>query len=137
MAATITVTETGTWGPAGRKNFVLTITETDVAASTEVEVDLSTYGLPTAGRIMAQIAALTSLGSGTAVTIDPVLGLVTDPASGAWGVDNETAAALIHNQPASGICYAGATSLFHRSVPNAGTDGAVTTTYYIRSGWVG
>lgn len=127
-AATITVTEANS-GPF--RGYVLTIAETDVASTSEATIALATEGLPTVGRIWAQIA---SLDSGTGTTIDPILGDVTDPATGAWKVENDTAAALIHNQAATAIRYS-ATTLYHRSVPDAGTDNVVTTRYYICAGW--
>ena len=132
MAATVTVTEAATWGR--RRNYVLTIAETGAGASSEVSVVLSDYGLPNTGRVMAQIAILSA---GTGTTIDPVLGEQTDPAAGAWRVENDAAAALVHNT-SRGVCYTGIPTFYHRSAPNnAATDHTITTRYYIRAGWDG
>lgn len=129
-ASTITVTEMQAASFAG---WLLEISETDAAASSEVEIVLADYGLPAFGRVITQAGQLTS---GSGATIDPVLGSATDPATAIWKVENDTAAAQIHNVPATGIPYGTEiTSLFHRSAVNTGTDNAITSRYYILKGW--
>lgn len=135
MAATITVTKVAADDVDSSRSecFILQIAETSVAAATEVEVVLATHGLPTVGRIHARICQLTS---GTGTTIDPIVGDVTNPSSGAgWKMENATAAASTHEVPVVPIPYAGISSFFHRSVPDTGSDNAVTTLYYIEKGW--
>lgn len=118
---------------AGRDGWRLTITETDAAASSETEIVLADKGLPAFGRIIAQKSSLTA---GSGATVDPILGEQTDPSTGAWRVENATAAADIFNVPATGIPYGPEiTSFFHRSNVNTGADNSITTVYYIRPGW--
>jgi len=115
--------------------YVLTITETEAAQTSETEIVLADEGLPPVGQIHAQLCQLTA---GTGTTIDPVLGDTTDPASDAlWKLENETAAAQAHNQPTSPVKYGPeVTSFFHRAAPNnAAADHSITTRYYITAGW--
>ena len=129
-SSTVTVTEQG----AG--HVVVTITETEVAASSEATIPLGFDR----GIVLKQRCKLTA-GSGT--TIDPVLGLSTDPAAGAYDllVANGTAAAQIHNEVASAgaprgaVFYTSTGTLYHRSVPDSAADNAVITEYLIQRGW--
>lgn len=143
-AASITVREvvSDTAVDGGRHaDYVVTIAETEAGATSEASFALSgtdstgaPYKLPSTGRVLAQIAILSA---GTGTTIDPVLGEQTDPAAGAWRVENDAAAALVHNT-SRGVCYTGIPTFYHRSVPNnAATDHTITTRYYIRAGWDG
>lgn len=134
------VTETAADG-LPRAMFQVEISETEAAATSEAEIPLSgtdsggvAYKLPASGRVFTQLSELES-GAGT--TVDPVLGDQTDPAAGAWRVENDTAAALIHNESTSGVRYAFDTgdSFFHRSVVDAGTDNTITSRYFIGAGW--
>ena len=133
MAYSATVTVTPVTATSWR-GYILTIAETEAAASSETEIVLADAGLPAMGRIITQRSRLTA---GTGTTIDPVLGNQTNPAAGDWLVENDTAAAAVHNVPAAGIPYGSdITSFFHRAVPNDATaDHSITTTYYIVSGW--
>ena len=128
-ASTITVTPAPN-GP--RAGWVLTISETDAAATSETEIVLAAEGLPPVGRVYSQLCIPTA---GAATTVDPVLGEVTDPATGAWRIENETAAALVHNAVSAGVRYSGITSMFHRSKVDTGTNSSVTSRYYIAAGW--
>ena len=85
------------------------------------------------GRIISQECILSA---GTGTTIDPILGSQADPATGAWKVENATAAAAVFNVPATGIPYGPEiTSFFHRAVPdNVAADHTITTNYYVLKG---
>lgn len=119
---------------------VVDVRETDAAAASEIEIDLTASGrlpIPALGNV-AEVRA--TLVSGTATTIDPVLGTVTDPgAAGAPEVvaENETAAANVINRYAPGSRYrAGAAGkLYHRSRASAGSDNVIRTVYFIQAGW--
>jgi hypothetical protein len=129
-ASTITVTEMQAASFAG---WLLEISETDAAASSEVEIVLADYGLPAFGRVITQAGKLTS---GSGANIDPILGSATDPSTAIWRVENATPHAHVHNVPATGIPYGNEiTSFFHRSGVNTGTDNAITSRYYILKGW--
>jgi hypothetical protein len=127
-ASTITVQE------AGSGFYVVTISETEAAAASEVEIDLSAQGLPAVGAVVARRCAVFS---GTATTVQPVLGIVTDPDNGsAWLFSTDTAANPVHQQPAAAVTYGtGVSSFFHRSKVDAGADNSVTTVYHFRRGW--
>jgi hypothetical protein len=127
-ASTITVQE------AGSGLFVVTISETEAAAASETEIDLAAEGLPPVGAVVARRCAVTS---GTATTVQPVLGDATDPENGAsWVFDTETAANPVHQQPAVPVTFGTqVSSFFHRSKVDAGADNSVTTVYHFRRGW--
>lgn len=127
-ASTITVEQPGTG------LYVVTISETEAAAASETEIDLAAQGLPAVGSIVARRCAVTS---GTATTVQPVLGIATDPENGsAWLFSTDTAANPVHQQPASPISYGSqVSSFFHRSKVDAGADNSVTTVYHIQRGW--
>ena len=127
-ASTITVQE------AGSGFFVVTISETEAAAASETEINLSTQGLPPVGAVVARRCAVTA---GTGTTVQPVMGNATDPDNGAaWLFSTDTAANPVHQQNAVPITYGtGVSSFFHRSKVNAGADNTVTTVYHFRRGW--
>jgi len=127
-ASSITVQQAGTG------LYVVKITETEAAATSEVQINLATQGLPAVGSVVARRCAVTS---GTGTTVDPVLGNATDPANGAsWLFDNDTAANPVHEQPAVPITYGTqVSSFFHRSKVDAGADNSITTVYHFRQGW--
>jgi len=112
-------------------DYRLVIVETGATTTDELEIVLATAGLPVKGRVHAQYAILSA---GTGTTIDPVLGLATNPAATAWRIENGTPAAAVHNQPSSPVKYTGA-SFFHRARPDAAADNSITTTYLISAGW--
>lgn len=129
-ASTVTVSEMQVSSYAGWR---VTITETEAAASSEVEIVLADYGLPSFGRVITQMSNLTA---GTGTTVDPILGSATNPSTAIWRVENDTAAVRVHNVPATGIAYGDEiTSLFHRSNVNAAADNSITSVYYILKGW--
>ena len=115
----------------GSGDFVLEINETEAGAATEATIT----GLPVKGVIRSQIAQLIS---GTATTIDPVLGHLTNPGASALTkiVENDTAAASINNVATKEVPYYDADGkLFHRSICSAGADNVVSSRYYISSSW--
>ena len=117
--------------PVGSGDFVVTIDETEASGTTEATIT----GLPVKGVVRSQIAQLVS---GTATTIDPVLGHLTDPATSALKtiLENDTAAAKINNVATSPIPYYDTDgTLFHRSVCSAGSANTVSTRYYIQTSW--
>ena len=108
--------------------IVVEITETSVGASTEVAIPVNI----TRGRIVRQICVLTS-GSGS--TVDPIIGIATNPAGVNVVIENGTGAATVDNQYAGGITFSATGTLYHRSKPDSGSDNAVSTTYHIVVGW--
>lgn len=114
--------------------YVVRIDETEASATDEVEIDLAAEGLPACGAVVARRCVVTA---GTATTVQPVLGDVTDPENAAgWLFDTEPAANPVHQQPAVPVSYGTqVSSLFHRSKPDAGADNTVVTVYHVRQGW--
>ena len=127
-ASTITVQQAGTG------LYVVTISETDASATSEVDIDLTAEGLPPVGAVVARRCAVTS---GAGSTVQPVLGNASDPENAAsWVFSTDTAAQPVHQQPATGITYGTQISnLYHRSKVNSGTDNAITTVYHLTRGW--
>ena len=114
--------------------FVVTITETDASNTSETN-----FEVPKTFRIFRQLCKLTA---GTGTTIDPVVGTVTDPGNASNSAElvyaNGTAAVRVNNDINSGqgaACYASGGKLYHRSVPDAGSDNSITTIYLIQGGW--
>ena len=99
--------------------IVVSITETSVSSSTEETIALGV----TKGRILRQTSALTS-GSGS--TVDPILAR-TSGGTGAATVDNQTNGGVPF--------YTSSGNLYHKSVPNSGTNNAVSSEYLIAVGW--
>lgn len=111
-------------GPAA---FEVTIAETDCGPTDEASIT----GIPIQGRILKQVCVP---GTGTAATVDPILGSETNPTGTAVIVEPPAAAAEIDIQGLS--TYISETGvLYHRSRPNAGNDNVITTVYHIASGW--
>lgn len=130
MPSTVTVSQVGS-DPDGKGYWKVTITETSVDTTTEVSV----LGVPNVGRIVRQASAKTA-GSGS--TLDPIVGMSTDPSGVEIAFENGTAAATVNNEPNSGFGASYAVSnntLYHRSRPDSGSDNSVTTIYFIRGGW--
>lgn len=106
------------------------VTETECATTSEATIALGV----TSGRVLRHQAALTA---GTAATIDPIVGIATDPSAAAATVvvENDVAAATIDNvQPGGVPYYVEGGTLYLRSRPNAGADNSVTTRLFIALG---
>jgi hypothetical protein len=108
--------------------IVAVVTETGAGAASETEIPLGIAR----GRILRMTTVLTS---GTASTVDPIVGIATNPAGFNVVIENGTAAATIDNSYAGGITFSSSGSLFQRSKPDAGSDNAITTVYHIAVGW--
>jgi len=131
MATTVTHHRQG-------KMLTVIIVETAATSTTETTLTSTAAGtntgpadiMPIHAALVRQSCALTS---GTATTIDPVLGTITNPGSRVDKiiVNNATAAAAINNVPVRSVSYYAADGLiYHRSVTDSATaDGAVTTEY--------
>ena len=131
-AASISV-QTLQYGGDVKGLLAITINETDTATTSECN-----FEVPKIFRILRQTCKLTG-GSGS--TIDPVVGTVTDPGAAASSAElvyaNGVAAARVNNDINSGqgaACYAAGGKLYHRSVPDSGTNNSVTTIYLIQGG---
>lgn len=132
-AASISV-QTLQYGGDEKGLFVVTINETDATNTSECS-----FEAPKTFRLLRQTCKLTA-GSGS--TIDPVVGTVTDPGAAASSAElvyaNGAAAARVNNDVNSGqgaAFYAPGGKLYHRSVPDSGTNNSVTTIYLIQGGW--
>lgn len=130
MASTVTVNQVGS-DPRGKGYWKVTITETSVGSSTEV----SLVGVPNVGRVIRQVCTKTA-GSGS--TVDPIVGVSTDPSGLSITYENGTAAATVNNEPNNGFGASYAVSnntLYHRSRPDSGSDNSISTVYFIQGGW--
>lgn len=117
---------------------VIEISETAVALTTEVEIDLATYGIPRQGRVLEQKAQLVS---GTGTLIAPRLATASGTSLIAPDViveDDGTTADPINalqmggHYGLSGRCH----RLYHRSRPNTATaDNVIVTVYLFQHGW--
>ncbi len=125
MAYTPTVTLTH----IGGRDYKLVISETEAGAATEATIN----GLPTKGRVLAQLC---TKASGTAATVAPILVTTAGSSAAVQTVCQATAAADQSNsfEPPSRYHVDNGT-LYHRTVCNAGADNAVTTVYFIQAGW--
>jgi len=111
------------------RGWVVQIDETDAGAATEATIT----GLPSALRLLKQVS---SLASGTATTVDPILGTTTNPSGLAVVAENDTAAADVNNVASPAIPFYTATGeLFHRSVCDAGADNTVSSLYFFVEHW--
>ena len=109
--------------------ITVTITEVEGAAASEATIQLGI----TKGRILRQLVSKTS---GSATTYDPILGIASNPSGNNVVVENDTAAAVIDNSWTGGVPFNTPTGiLYHRSVPNAGSDNTTSVVYYILVGW--
>lgn len=107
----------------GPEFWSLVVVETEAGAATEAVIQ---HGhLPIGGRVHRHAA---TLDSGTGTTIDPVLGVATNPTTDDVIVSNDTAAAAVDNLQAGGVPYLCQTTntLYLRSVCDAGSDNVVT-----------
>jgi len=108
--------------------IVVVISETNVAAATEVEIPLGI----TRGRLLRVIADKTA---GSASTLASLLGIATNPA-GSNIVFEATAAATVDSQIVGGATFStSGGSLFYRAKPDSGSDNSVTTILHILVGW--
>jgi hypothetical protein len=108
---------------------VVTVTETEGGASSEVE--LVTAGgdrPPRAGRLLRCIATRSA---GTATTRQPRLGIAAAATTGQIRYQATTTAVgtTIDEQPTASVTYEGP-ALYHRSQPDAGSDNAMITVYH-------
>ncbi len=121
-AGAVTVTRQGV-------EIVVKIAETEGAAASEAVIPLGV----SKGRILRQMVAKTS---GSAATYDPILGIASNPSGNDVVVENDTAAATIDNSWTSGVPFEAPTGiLYHRSVPNTGSDNTTAVVYLILVGW--
>ena len=119
-ASVVTVNNLG----AGR--WLVQINESEAGAATEAVIS----GLPSRLKLLKQV---TSLVSGTATTIDPILGTATNPSGVNVVASNETAAADVNNLASPAIVFYNGTSLHHRSVCDAGADNVVVSLYFFEN----
>lgn len=128
-AATVTVVDNGS------QEQVVTITETDGAAASEVAlVDTTTGRGVRAGFRLERVIATRS--AGTAATRQPRLAVAAAATASqirylatATAVATTIDDALRDTFPVS----LGSSSLYHRSQPDAGTDNVMATTYIMRA----
>ena len=109
--------------------ILVVVTETGAGSGTEEAITLGVQKF----RVLRQLCQLTS-GSGS--TVDPKLART----SGGSGInvllENDTAAATVDNQVSGGVvCYSSTGIVYHKSVPNSGSDNAISTEYSILVGW--
>lgn len=109
--------------------IAVSISETSAGSGTESTITLGVQKF----RVMRQLCQLTS---GTGATIDPVL----TRASGGTGInillENDTAAASVDNSVTGGVCcFSTDGVIYHKSVPNAGSDNSISSEYAILVGW--
>ena len=109
--------------------ILVVVTETGAGSGTEEAITLGVQKF----RVLRQLCQLTS-GSGS--TVDPKLART----SGGSGInvllENDTAAATGDNQVSGGVvCYSSTGIVYHKSVPNSGSDNAISTEYSILVGW--
>ena len=111
------------------QEITVVIAQTSVGTATELEIPLGI----TRGRLLRIIADKTA---GSASTIDPILGIATNPAGSNVVFEQGTAAATIDNQIVGGATFSTSTgSLFYRPKPDSGSDNAITTHLHILVGW--
>ena len=117
----------------GSRGLVVTVTETEGAASSEKEiVDTTTGFRPGPCRLVRCIATHSA---GTAATRQPRLGVAAAATAGQvrYQATATAVATAINEQQAVPISCEG--KLFHRSQPNAGTDNSMITIYHLTTGW--
>jgi len=109
----------------GAGRWVVQIDETDAGAATEATIS----GLPARLKLLKQI---TSLISGTGTTVDPILGTATNPSGPTVVVANDTPSADVNSVASPAIPLYG-TTLYHRSVCDAGADNVVVSLYFFET----
>ena len=138
-AAVVTVTQ------RSPSKYVVRIEETDCSSTDEATLD----GLPLVGSVRRQQCILQS---GTAATVQPILGEVPDPVTntdrvvaqeGTAGAITDSAGVATYEDTtptppgvvdANGEPVVGA-RLYHRSRPNAGADNVIVSIYHISTEW--
>ena len=108
------------------------ITETDCGPTDQAVLTQ----MPRVGTVVRQTSNRVD---GSAATVNPVLGWLTDPAGdGAVGVicQNATPAALCDNEgnAAYAMNNGSSATLYHQSLPDSDADNVVETVYLIRAG---
>ena len=119
--------------PAPRR-LLVTVTEPACEATSEWSLDLRPY-IPSGKFKILRVVDLKT--AGDAATIAPVFGTATNPTAGTLGyLGTAGAAAVSHNSTNNGIFWtANGTTLYGRSVPNAGVNNAITTVFHIVEAW--
>ena len=121
-AASVTVTRRG-------GEIRVTISETEAASTSEASIDLGVQKF----RVHRQICTLSS---GSATTVDPILGNATAPSGANVILENDTAAATADNAITGGVTgYSSNGTLYHRSQVDSATDNTVVSIYHITVGW--
>ena len=121
-AAAVTVTRRG-------GEIRVTISETEAASTSEATIDLGVQKF----RVHRQICTLSS---GSATTVDPILGNATAPSGANIILENDTAAATADNAITGGVTgYSSNGTLYHRSQVDSASDSTVVSEYHITVGW--
>ena len=121
-AASVTVTRRG-------GEIRVTISETEAASTSEATIDLGVQKF----RVHRQIC---SLSSGSATTVDPILGNATAPSGANVILENDTAAATCDNSVTGGVTgYSSNGTLYHRSQVDSASDSTVVSIYHVTVGW--
>jgi|TARA_R100000479_G_C6315016_1_gene175475 hypothetical protein len=121
---------TATVSHIGGRDILVTISETNVGASSEATIT----GLPKKGILLSQLADKTA---GSASTIDPRVTTASGSTLATQTViENDTAAASISNLASPPIPYYSADGkLYVKSGADSGSDNSITTVLLIRAGW--
>ena len=121
-AASVTVTRRG-------GEIRVTISETEAASTSEATIDLGVQKF----RVHRQICTLSS---GSATTVDPILGNATAPSGANVILENDTAAATADNAITGGVTgYSSNGTLYHRSQVDSASDSTVVSEYHFTVGW--
>jgi hypothetical protein len=108
--------------------LVVTIAESDCGSTDEATITLDF----SRGRVIKQACSKTS---GTAATVNPLLGTAPNPAGNTVVVANDSAADPVANVIQGGMPFLTNGTLVHRSQPNAGADNVIESIYYIIKDW--
>lgn len=110
------------------KRIKVTIAETDCAASSETAIPR----LPRNGKIIRMKSVKSS---GSATKINPIIGNATDPDGvnvvAEWTSDDDDKTTIDFMPGLTGADFDCDGVLYHRSVPDAGTNNVITTEYLI------
>jgi hypothetical protein len=105
------------------------ISETSASSSTESTITLGVQKF----RVLRQLCQVTA---GTAATVDPILARTAGGSGINVLLENDTAAATCDNSVIGGVaCFSSDGVIYHKSVPNAGSDNAISAEYAILVGW--
>jgi len=117
-----------TYKPLSPKRLKVTIEETDCSSTDEVVM----RRMPRNGKVL-RVKSL--LSSGDATKINPVLGTATDPGGvnviTEWTSDDDDKTTIDFMPGLTGADFDCAGVLYHRSVPDTGTNNVITTEYLI------